>query len=96
MPTGPVMLTGRAWSGEGAVQRVDVGIDGKWAPAHLEHPAAPFAWCAWSLPWVADPGEHELACRATDATGATQPLEQAWNYQGMGNNVVQRIKVTVG
>ena len=96
VPAGPVMLTGRAWSGEGAVEHVDVGIDGKWAPAHLEHPAAPFAWCAWSLPWVADPGEHELACRATDATGAAQPLEQAWNYQGMGNNVVQRIKVTVG
>ena len=95
VPAGPVMLTGRAWSGEGAVQRVEVGIDGKWAQAQLAHPAAPFAWCAWSMPWVADPGEHELACRATDATGATQPLEQAWNYQGMGNNVVQRIKVTV-
>lgn len=95
VPAGPVMLTGRAWSGEGAVQRVDVGIDGKWEPAHLEHPAAPFAWCAWSLPWVADPGEHELACRATDTTGASQPLEQAWNYQGMGNNAVQRITVTV-
>jgi DMSO/TMAO reductase YedYZ molybdopterin-dependent catalytic subunit len=95
VPAGPVMLTGRAWSGEGAVQHVEVAIDGKWAPAHLEHPAGPFAWCAWSLPWVADPGEHELACRATDATGAVQPLEQDWNYQGMGNNVVQRIKVTV-
>ncbi|WP_310052363.1 sulfite oxidase [Arthrobacter ginsengisoli] len=92
---GPVMLTGRAWSGEGAVQRVEVGIDGKWAPAQLEHPAAPFAWRAWSMPWVADAGDHELACRATDATGAVQPLEQVWNYQGMGNNVVQRIKVTV-
>jgi hypothetical protein len=77
------------------VQRVDVGIDGKWAPAHLEHPAAPFAWCAWSMPWVADPGEHELSCRATDVGGAVQPLEPAWNYQGMGNNVVQRIKVSV-
>ena len=96
VPPGPVMLTGRAWSGEGAVQRVEVGIDGKWAPAQLQQPAAPFAWCAWSMPWVADPGEHELACRATDTTGAAQPLEQAWNYQGMGNNVVQRIKVTVG
>ncbi|HSN34799.1 MAG TPA: sulfite oxidase [Arthrobacter sp.] len=95
VPAGPVMLTGRAWSGEGAVQRVEVGIDGKWAPAQLEHPAAPFAWCGWSMPWVADRGDRELACRATDATGATQPLEQVWNYQGMGNNVVQRIKVTV-
>lgn len=95
LPRGPVMLTGRAWSGQGSVERVDVGIDGKWAPAHLEHPAAPFAWCAWSMPWVADPGEHELSCRATDASGAVQPLEPAWNYQGMGNNVVQRIKVSV-
>jgi sulfane dehydrogenase subunit SoxC len=34
-----------------------MGIDGKWAPAHLEHPAAPFAWCAWTMPWVADAGE---------------------------------------
>jgi sulfane dehydrogenase subunit SoxC len=45
---------------------------------------------------VADPGEHVLSCRATDATGATQPLEQNWNYQGMGNNVAQRVSVTVG
>ncbi|MHA7223262.1 sulfite oxidase [Arthrobacter sp. RHLT1-20] len=96
LPAGPVMLTGRAWSGQGAVQRVEVGIDGKWAPAHLERPAAPFAWCAWSMPWVADAGEHELACRATDTSGAGQPLEQVWNYQGMGNNAVQRIRVTVG
>jgi DMSO/TMAO reductase YedYZ molybdopterin-dependent catalytic subunit len=95
LPAGPVMLTGRAWSGHGAVQRVEVGIDGKWAPAQLAHPAAPFAWCAWSMPWVADPGQHELSCRATDASGATQPLDPVWNYQGMGNNVVQRIKVTV-
>ncbi|XAS63983.1 sulfite oxidase [Micrococcaceae bacterium Sec5.8] len=95
LPPGPVMLAGKAWSGGGAVQRVEVGIDGTWTPAQLERPAAPFAWCAWSLPWIADSGEHELACRATDASGATQPLEQVWNYQGMGNNAVQRIKVTV-
>lgn len=49
----------------------------------------------WSLPWVAGPGGHVLACRATDMTGATQPLEQNWNYQGMGNNVVQRVSVMV-
>ncbi|MDQ0754883.1 sulfite oxidase [Arthrobacter sp. B3I4] len=95
MPAGPVMLSGRAWSGHGRVTRVDVGIDGTWLPAQVAQPPAPFAWSAWSLPWVADPGDHELSCRATDATGATQPLDQVWNYQGMGNNAVQRIKVTV-
>jgi sulfane dehydrogenase subunit SoxC len=92
---GPVMLRGRAWSGEGAVTGVKVGIDGKWIPAQLDTPAGAFAWRGWSVPWVADAGEHELICRATDATGAVQPLEQHWNYQGMGNNVVQRVKVTV-
>ena len=92
---GPVMLQGRAWSGHGAVTGVEVGIDGEWVAAQLEKPAGPFAWCKWTLPWVADPGEHELACRAADATGAAQPLEQNWNYQGMGNNMVQRVRVTV-
>ncbi|MDR6416851.1 sulfite oxidase [Pseudarthrobacter sulfonivorans] len=95
LPHGPVMLQGRAWSGEGAVTAVEVGIDGQWVTAHLEKPAGPFAWCKWTLPWVADPGEHELSCRATDSTGATQPLAQNWNYQGMGNNVAQRVSVTV-
>jgi hypothetical protein len=89
------MLQGRAWSGEGTVTKVEVGIDGKWAPAQLDKPGGAFAWRGWSMPWVADPGHHELACRATDATGAVQPLEQHWNYQGMGNNTVQRVRVTV-
>ncbi len=95
LPRGPVMLQGRAWSGQAAVTAVEVGIDDKWLPAHLEEPAGGFAWRKWTLPWVADAGEHVLACRATDASGATQPLEQNWNYQGLGNNVVQRISVRV-
>jgi sulfane dehydrogenase subunit SoxC len=92
---GPVLLQGRAWSGEGAVTGVEVGIDGTWLPAQLDKPAGGFAWRKWTLPWVADPGVHELSCRATDATGATQPLEQNWNYQGLGNNMVQRVSVMV-
>ena len=92
---GPVLLQGRAWSGDAAVTGVEVGIDGAWLPAQLDKPAGGFAWRKWTLPWIAEPGEHVLSCRATDATGATQPLEQNWNYQGMGNNMVQRISVTV-
>jgi hypothetical protein len=42
------------------------------------------------------PGEHELCVRATDAAGNTQPLEQAWNAEGVQNNAVQRVRVVVG
>ena len=41
------------------------------------------------------PGQHELVARATDADGATQPLEQEWNVQGMANNLVRRVPVAV-
>ncbi len=94
--SGRVELSGRAWSGSGPVERVEVAVDGQWAEATLGPPAGEFAWRSWSFEWDATPGEHELACRATDAAGDVQPLDPPWNYQGMGNNVVQRVRVTVG
>ncbi|HEY7631480.1 MAG TPA: sulfite oxidase [Thermoleophilaceae bacterium] len=92
---GHVALSGRAWSGNGPVRRVEVAIDEQWADASLAPPVGDFAWRGWSFDWDATAGEHELACRATDAAGNVQPLEPPWNYQGMGNNVVQRVPVTV-
>jgi sulfane dehydrogenase subunit SoxC len=96
---GPVTLTGRAWSGRAPVTRVEVSIDGgdTWedavlAPADPQHP---FAWRAWSYEWTASPGSTELLTRATDQAGGTQPVEQQWNRQGMENNLVQRVAVTV-
>jgi len=38
---------------------------------------------------------HELRCRATDATGAVQPLEPPWDVAGFGNNAAQRVEVLV-
>jgi sulfane dehydrogenase subunit SoxC len=93
--SGHVTLTGRAWSGGGPIARVEVGVDGRWGDATLEPAPGAFAWHGWSFDWEAEAGEHELTCRATDATGDIQPLEPPWNYQGMGNNSVQRIAVTV-
>jgi sulfane dehydrogenase subunit SoxC len=90
-----VVLTGRAWSGMAPVERVEVAIDDELADATLARPVGDFAWRGWSFDWDASPGEHELACRATDAAGIIQPLDPPWNYQGMGNNVVQRVRVTV-
>jgi sulfane dehydrogenase subunit SoxC len=93
--TGRIVLSGRAWSGHGPVERVEVAVDGDWADATLGPAVGEFAWRSWSFEWNATEGEHELACRATDATEDVQPLEPPWNYQGMGNNVVQRVPVTV-
>jgi DMSO/TMAO reductase YedYZ molybdopterin-dependent catalytic subunit len=93
---GPTTLFGRAWSGGGTqITRVEVGIDGTWHQAQLDAPAGPFAWRGWRFAWTATRGEHELACRATDAAGATQPLEPPWDAGGFGNNAVQRVTVTV-
>jgi hypothetical protein len=92
---GVVKLSGRAWSGGGLVKRVEVAVDGRWADATPATPVGEFAWHGWSFDWHATTGEHVIACRATDASGDVQPLEPAWNYQGMGNNAVQRIPVTV-
>ena len=92
---GPIHLTGRAWSGEAAIARVEVGVDGIWAEARLDEPVGAFAWRAWSFDWMATPGDHELSCRATDASGRSQPLEQDWNVGGYCNNMVQTIRLTV-
>jgi hypothetical protein len=95
LDAGTVRIIGRAWSGEGTVDRVEVGIDDAWTDAVLEPPVGPFAWRGWHLDWLATPGSHELSCRAADSGGNVQPLEQPWTYQGMGNNLVQTVDVTV-
>ncbi|MGZ9931022.1 sulfite oxidase [Streptomyces sp. NC-S4] len=93
---GPVPLQGRAWSGHGAVDRVEVSADGgrSWIGAEVAPPGPHrWAWQAWSCVWAAAPGRHTLTVRATDAEGGTQPLEQPWNRGGFGNNLVQHVPV---
>lgn len=92
---GRVEIVGRAWSGQGSVVKVEFAVDGHWTDAPLEDAAGPFAWRRWTAEWDARPGEHVLSCRATDSKGHTQPSEQPWNYQGMGNNLAQTVGVLV-
>ena len=89
-------LTGRAWSGGGTpVARVEFAVDGAWRDARIEAAQGRFAWCRWTIEWDAAPGDHELACRATDAAGNSQPDEPEWDVTGFGNNAIQRVGVTV-
>jgi sulfane dehydrogenase subunit SoxC len=94
---GPATLTGRAWSGQGPIERVEVSTDGgaTFAPAELDEPLGPAAWRGWRFAWDAQPGEHVLCSRATDAAANTQPLDPPWNLKGYSNNAVERIAVVV-
>jgi DMSO/TMAO reductase YedYZ molybdopterin-dependent catalytic subunit len=96
LDAGSTEVFGRAWSGGGVpIAHVEVAINGRWQPASLDSPQGKFAWQAWRYMWQAQAGEYELACRATDANGETQPLEPRWDSGGFGNNAVQRVRVWV-
>jgi DMSO/TMAO reductase YedYZ molybdopterin-dependent catalytic subunit len=95
---GPCDIVGRAWSGVAEISAVDVSTDGgeTWAAAELGDVAlGRWAWRSWRFSWSAEPGEHELCCRARDAAGNEQPLEPPWNVGGYMNNAVQRVSATV-
>ena len=95
---GAQLLRGRAWSGLGAIERVEVSDDDgrTWWDADLdEAPTSPYAWRGWSFEWLASPGERVLCCRATDSTGEVQPPAPEWNVGGYRNNAIQRIAILV-
>ncbi len=90
--TGTYTVRGKAWSGEGPVTRVDIGLtgEGDWLPAQLEAPHGPSQWQNWSFEWNAvDVGRHTLRARATDAAGNVQPDVPPWNRLGYGNNAIE-------
>jgi hypothetical protein len=93
-----VRVSGHAWSGAGPIRRVEVRADdGDWQPAVLGRAAGRYGWIDWTYTWTAParPGAHHLTIRATDATGATQPLRAPWNEDGYGCNPVAELEVTL-
>jgi len=91
-------LSGRAWSGFGAITRVELTDDGgaTWHDADVGAHDDPRAWCAWAWTWHATrTGPQELRVRATDSAGHVQPTGQHWNRQAVGNNHVQQVRVLV-
>ena len=99
LPSRPVTLTGRSWSGAGRITRVSVSLDGgaKWRPAVLDRRSRDDeGWTQWSVRWGNPrPGRHELLARATDEHGRTQPLVAAFNTQGYFFDAVVRHPVQV-
>ena len=91
-------VCGFAWSGEGAIARVDVSIDGGriWREADLLADPVPTAWRQWQLPCtIGRPGHYVIMARASDSAGNTQAPRVDWNFRGYANNGVHTIAVEV-
>lgn len=76
---GPVVITGLAWSGLGAITRVDVSVDGgkNWKTARLAQPGVPMAMTRFYLDHNWNGEEMLLQSRAVDETGYVQPTKNA-------------------
>ena len=72
-------ITGLAWSGRGAIKKVDVSIDGgrNWSPARLQTPVLSKCLSRFSADLVWDGKPIILQSRAIDDTGHIQPTYQA-------------------
>jgi sulfane dehydrogenase subunit SoxC len=93
---GPLVITGLAWSGRGAVTGVDVSTDGgkTWKTARLAAPGQDMALTRFYFDHNWQGEEMLLQSRATDSTGYVQPSKaQLREVRGLNsvyhNNAIQ-------
>jgi sulfane dehydrogenase subunit SoxC len=97
---GTYEITGLAWSGRGAIRRVEVSTDAgrTWRDCVLQEPVLRFAHTRFRLPWRWDGREAVLQSRCTDETGYIQPtLAALVKVRGLNSrlflNAIQSWKV---
>ena len=95
------MISGLAWSGSGAVRRVEVSADGghSWSDAAIDDPPRRMAWTRFTAPWAWNGKEAMLQSRCTDEKGQIQPsaaeYAQFWGTSGAPHgNAIQPWRVT--
>jgi sulfane dehydrogenase subunit SoxC len=71
-------ITGLAWSGNGAVRKVEVSTDGgqTWKEAELKATPLRKAHTRFGYMWNWDGGEHVIMSRTTDDIGVVQPTRE--------------------
>ena len=94
-------IRGLAWSGRGAIERVEISTDGgeSWQAAELQEPRLPMAFTRFRTPWRWDGGEAVLQSRAFDDQGYRQPavkelIEARGRNSAYHNNGIKVWKVT--
>jgi sulfite oxidase len=94
---GPHELVGVAFSGEARIKRVDITLDGgaTWKPATLDKHDSNYGFRVFRFAWQPTAGNYKIGSRATDTTGATQPVEAVWNPSGYLYNAIELVDVEV-
>lgn len=94
LPAAPYVIRGVAWGGEGGVAQVLMRLDdGPWRAARVGRAGGRYQRVPWESRCSLTPGVHEIACRAVDGAGGTQPEHPAPNVRGYANNAVHRVGV---
>jgi DMSO/TMAO reductase YedYZ molybdopterin-dependent catalytic subunit len=97
---GNLTFHGRAWSGAGAIDRVDVAVERLVAPGHwvsaipwraakLLSTPEPLMWVRFEVPLQGvKPGQYRVMSRARDRAGNVQPRPEdvKWNQHALGYN----------
>ena len=93
---GTVVVGGIAWAQGVGIDKVEVRIDGEaWKPAVLGPQVTDDYWRQWYFEWDAAPGQHFLACRATNKDGDVQTDVRMTPFPE-GSSGLQEISVNVG
>jgi sulfite oxidase len=100
LKAGKTAVRGYATATARQITRVDVSKDGgrNWTQAELERDlAASWSWTFWQTELDLPKGEHELAVRAWDSAGQTQPAlpDDTWNFKGYLSAAWHRVPVRV-
>jgi sulfane dehydrogenase subunit SoxC len=94
-------IRGLAWSGGGAIRKVEVSTDGgrRWNNAEIKGTAQRMAHARFTYQWNWDGNETELLSRCTDEIGQVQPsraqlakywnkpLDPSFNVPGLDNTI---------
>ncbi|MCW2738745.1 molybdopterin-dependent oxidoreductase [Nocardioides sp.] len=92
---GTVVVGGIAWAQGVGIEKVEVRIDGEaWKPATLGPQVTDDYWRQWYFEWDASPGQHFIACRATNKDGDVQSDVRMTPFPE-GSSGLQEISVNV-
>ena len=94
----PMLIEGRAWVGEGAIDKVELSFNegASWQRAAINSGGDKYAWRIFSYEfWPRSAGYATVLARATDDQGNMQPIVTAWNPLGYFWNGIHRVGFTV-